>query len=78
MGTVSNVSFAQALKEAEVSAVIPLEFAKLPWSALIGYLAFAEVPEVGTWVGAIVIFTATTYIILRERQLRRRASKPGI
>ena len=73
LGTVSNICFAQALKESEVTALTPIEFTRLIWSALIGYLAFAEVPAAETWIGAVIIFSASTYIILRERYLRKRA-----
>ena len=74
LGTVSNICFAQALKESEVTALTPIEFTRLIWSALIGYLAFAEVPAAETWIGAVIIFSASTYIILRERHLRKRPS----
>ncbi len=73
LGTVSNICFAQALKESEVTALTPIEFTRLVWSALIGYLAFAEVPAAETWIGAVIIFSASTYIILRERHLRKHA-----
>ncbi|MDP6884040.1 MAG: DMT family transporter, partial [Rhodospirillales bacterium] len=71
LGSLSNLSFVQALREAEVTAILPFEFAKLPFSALIGYLAFAEVPDTWTWVGGAMIFLAITYIAYRERDLRR-------
>jgi drug/metabolite transporter (DMT)-like permease len=73
LGTISNICFAQALKESEVTALTPIEFTRLIWSALIGYFAFAEVPAVETWIGAVIIFSASTYIILRERHLRKAA-----
>ena len=70
VGSLSNLTFAQALKEAEVTAVLPFEFTKLPFSALIGYWAFAEVPDAWTWVGGAMIFLSVTYIAYRERGLR--------
>ena len=56
LGTVSNFCFAQALKESEVKALMAIEFTRLIWSALIGYLAFAEVPAAETWIGAVITF----------------------
>ena len=64
--------FAQAFRYAEMSAVLPLDFTKLIWSALIGYLAFTHVPDALTMVGATIIFAAGAYITLREAQLQRR------
>ena len=69
-GSLSNFSFTQALKEAELTAVLPFEFTKLIFSALIGYWVFAEIPDAWTWVGGAMIFLAVTYIAYRERGLR--------
>jgi len=74
LGTVSNICFARAFKESEVKVLTAIEFTRLIWSALIGYLAFAEVPATETWIGAVITIPASTYIILRERHLRKRPS----
>ena len=36
--------------------VLPFDFTKIVWGALIGYLAFGEVVDIWTWLGAGVIF----------------------
>jgi drug/metabolite transporter (DMT)-like permease len=46
---------------------LALDFARLVWAALIGYVAFAEIPGVGTWLGGILSLAAVTYIAYRER-----------
>ena len=64
---VINMGFAQAVKEADATTLLPFDFTKLVWAALLGYLAFGEVPEVWTWVGGAVIFAAVAGLSLRER-----------
>jgi drug/metabolite transporter (DMT)-like permease len=64
----------QSLKLANASAVLPVEFTKLIWAALLGFMLFAEIPDIFTWIGAILIFTSTTYIGIREAYLRRIAN----
>ena len=64
---VVNICFAQAVKEADATTLMPFDFTKLVWAALLGYLAFGEVPEVWTWVGGAVIFAAAAGLTLRER-----------
>lgn len=80
MGSANNLCIAQAFKEAEVSAVMPLDFSKLIWASIIGYVFFAEVPVIWTWVGGIVIFSSATYITYRESRVKElkadRPSKP--
>ena len=43
---------------ADASLVEPVMFIRLPCVAVIGYFLFAQVPDVWTWVGAVVIFTS--------------------
>ena len=77
MGSLGHVLTAQAFKEADVTAVLPIDFTKLIWSAIIGYLAFAEIPDAWTWVGSTVIFSAIIYIAYRERHVRAGGAANG-
>jgi drug/metabolite transporter (DMT)-like permease len=70
LGSLGHLALAQAMKEADVTAVLPFEFTKLIWAALFGFVLFAEIPDWGTWLGGTMIFTAVTYIAYRERQVR--------
>ena len=70
IGSLAHLAFAEAVKEVDITAVMPLDFTKLIWSAIIGYLVFAEVPDAWTWVGGTVIFSAVIYIAYRERHVR--------
>lgn len=72
MGTLGQTSMNQSLKIAKASTVLPVEFSKLIWAAMLGFLLFAEVPDMYTWMGAFLIFGSTTYIGLREAYLQRR------
>lgn len=73
LGTLGQITLAQSFKLADVTAVLPLDFLKLIWGALLGYLFFSEVPDLFTWVGGILIFSSSTYLALRES----RPSKPA-
>src|SRR3546814_2036490 len=44
-GTVGHICMTRAYAAADVSVVLPFDFAKLPFTALIAFLAFAE--EIG-------------------------------
>jgi drug/metabolite transporter (DMT)-like permease len=77
LGTTSHLSFAQAFKEADVTAVLPLDFTKLIWAAVIGFFAFSEIPSVETWVGGAMICASVTYIAFRERARSGKRPTPG-
>jgi drug/metabolite transporter (DMT)-like permease len=66
LGTLTWLCFTRAFALADASAVMPFEFLKLPFTAALAYLLFAEVPSLWTWVGALVIFGSTFYIARRE------------
>lgn len=71
-GVAGHLTFIKALSVADASAVLPFDFMRLPFSALLGWLAFGEVSDAWTWAGAAVIFSSTFYISRREA-LRRGA-----
>ena len=76
LGSLFQFCLSQALKEADATALMPLDFTKLIWSAVIGYLVFAEVPTVWTWTGGMMIFAAATYISYRERRISVSEGRP--
>ncbi len=76
LGSVAHLCRAQAFKEADLTAVMPMEFSKLIWVSLLGFFIFGEVPEVWTWLGGIMIFSGSAYIAYRERTLKRTKKDP--
>ncbi len=71
LGTIGQLTVVQALKEGETHVVMPIDFTKLIWAAMLGFLWFGEIPTAFTWLGGAMIFASTMYIALREHQLRR-------
>ena len=57
-GFITQFSFAQCLKMAETTFIMPIQFTKLIWLSLIGYFFFMEVPDIWTWIGASIIFSS--------------------
>jgi drug/metabolite transporter (DMT)-like permease len=48
-----------------------LQFSRLPFAVLVGHLAFGELIDGWTWVGAIIIFAAAAFVTRREALLAR-------
>ena len=70
-GTGAQVLMTQALKEADPTAVMPFDFTKLIWVAILAAWLFDEVPDVWTFVGAFIVFGATFYLAVREAIVSR-------
>ncbi|PPR18077.1 MAG: Riboflavin transporter [Alphaproteobacteria bacterium MarineAlpha9_Bin7] len=66
IATVGHQSMVRSFALADATAVAPFEFMRLPFVALIAFLAFGENPDVWTWVGAAVIVSSSVYITHRE------------
>jgi len=70
-GGFGHLALAQAFKESDATAVLPFDFMRLIWASALGFLVFAEVPDVWTWIGGAVIFSSTVYIAFRETRLKK-------
>lgn len=66
-----HFALAKAYSLADASFVAALDYARLPFAALIGWLMFAEFSDIWTWIGASIIFASAFYIVRREVQLAR-------
>jgi drug/metabolite transporter (DMT)-like permease len=71
LGGTGQLCMTEALRRAETAVVMPIDFCKLLWVAIIAYLAFGEVPDRYTWLGGAIIFASAMYIAYRERQVAR-------
>ncbi len=73
LATLAHQCMARAFRAAEASAVVPFDYARLPFTALIAYFAFGQVAGLWTWIGAGIIAAAGVYIARREAALSRPA-----
>ncbi len=71
-GSIAQMAISESLKETDSTAIMPFDFLKLIWTAIIGVWFFAEVPDIYTWVGATVIFLSGLFIAFRERSAQRQ------
>jgi drug/metabolite transporter (DMT)-like permease len=72
-GTIGQYLFTVAFKIAETSALAPLEFTRLLIAIIVGYLIFAEVPDVTTMFGALIVVGSTIYTVRRNAAADTRA-----
>ncbi|MBI4185329.1 MAG: DMT family transporter [Proteobacteria bacterium] len=73
LGSAGQLLLVQSFQHADATALMPLDFTKLLWAAVLGYVLFVEVPDLWTLIGGSVIFASTTYITYREARLRKAA-----
>ena len=70
-GTLTHWFLNEALKRAEISALLPLDYLRLIWSVSLGLIFFNEIPPAGLWLGAALILGASTYIGVRQAKKKK-------
>ena len=70
-GTLTHWFLNEALKRAEISALLPLDYLRLIWSVSLGLIFFNEIPPAGLWFGAALILGASTYIGVRQAKKKK-------
>jgi len=61
-----------AYKFGEASLLASLDYTRLLYATLLGFLLFGNLPGWQTWLGAGIIVAASVYTVHREATLRRR------
>ncbi len=82
IGVTGQSLIIKAYRMGEASFVAPFDYAKILFAMVLGFLFFAEVPDLWTLSGAAVIVASSLYIAHREAQLgtrkeRERAGEVG-
>ena len=68
-GTVLHLTLNHAFKLVDVSMTQPYSFLNLVFASIIGYFVFGEIPDLYTWIGALIIFIGVLIISYREMKL---------
>ena len=71
LATSAHNCFIRAYALGEASAIAPVDYSRLVMAAAVGILLFGDIPDIYTIVGALIIVSASFYIIRREAQVAR-------
>jgi drug/metabolite transporter (DMT)-like permease len=70
-GLLAHFCLTTALSLAPATVVVPIDFARLPVIAVIGWAAYAEALDVWVFVGALLIFAGNYFNIWTETRFRK-------
>ena len=68
MSVILQRTYNRGIQAADVSGAMPFNFTRLVWAALLGWIVFAEFPDIWTWVGGTVIFAASVWLTRQGQQ----------
>ena len=72
LSTIGYLTITKGITLAPARVIQPVNFMRMPLAAVAGWLFFTEFPDIWTWVGAVVIFLATTYAVQRGARQDRK------
>ncbi|MFZ8942899.1 MAG: EamA family transporter, partial [Gemmobacter sp.] len=71
---VGYIFIVRVMRVGEVGVTVPFRYSALIWAALLGWVFFAEVPDLWTVAGGVLVVGSGLFTLARERALARAAA----
>jgi drug/metabolite transporter (DMT)-like permease len=73
IATANQACYVKGMQWGDAAAMAPIDYTRLVFTAIAGFLLFQEVPSRWTWLGAGIVVASTLIITWREQILARSA-----
>lgn len=64
--SMTQTALARAFAHSEATAVLPIDFSRLIFATILGFLAFGEKVDLYSWAGGVIILGSTVFVAYRE------------
>ena len=80
IGMLAYLAIISATRKGNAGIISSFRYSRMVFALIIGYLAFAEIPDAATLIGAAIIIASGIYTLWREARLRRASlnEKPAL
>ena len=68
VSVIAQTANIRAYKAGEATAISTIDYTRLVYASILGFLIFAEIPDLNTMIGAGIIIAASLYTLHREGQ----------
>jgi drug/metabolite transporter (DMT)-like permease len=68
LGISGQACITHGLAQGEATALVPLDYSRILYSAILGYLLFAEIPGPLSIAGMALIVASSLYLVVTERR----------
>lgn len=76
LGLATQMAYIKGMALGDAAAMAPIDYTRLVFAILFGFVMFQEVPNLITMAGALVVIGATLVITLREMRVKRQPPPP--
>jgi drug/metabolite transporter (DMT)-like permease len=70
LGISGQAMITHGLSQGDATVLVPLDYSRIVYSAVLGYLLFSEVPGPWSFAGMAVIVACSLYLVLTEKRLK--------
>ncbi|MFN3512529.1 MAG: DMT family transporter [Phenylobacterium sp.] len=74
LGTVTQGCYIKGMAIGDAAAMAPIDYVRLVFTVIVGFLLFSEIPSIWTIAGAGVVVASTLFITWREHRATRAAA----
>lgn len=72
MGMGGQALITHGLGMGDATALVPLDYLRVIYAAVLGYVLFSEIPGAASFAGMALIMAASLYLVLNERRGRKK------
>jgi drug/metabolite transporter (DMT)-like permease len=77
LGTVTQACYIQGMAEGDAAVMAPMDYSRLIFAIVFGYVFFSEIPNSMTMLGTLIVIASTLYITVREARLGHPQPAPA-
>jgi drug/metabolite transporter (DMT)-like permease len=70
LGIAGQTLITQGLTQGEATVLVPLDYSRIVYAAVLGYLVFGELPGIWSFAGMALIVGSSLYLVLTEKKRR--------
>ena len=76
VGMIAYLAIIAATRSGNAGIISSFRYSRMIFALIIGYIAFAEMPDAATLIGAAIVIASGIYTVWREARLRRASLTP--
>ena len=70
----AHICITKAFSSSDATYVLVFDYLRLPFTAVLAFFLFGEVTSFWVWVGGLIIFLSSVYVVYRERKSGKKES----
>ena len=78
IATLAHQGITRAFSISEATYVLVFDYLRLPFTAILAFYIFYEIPSITVFIGSLIIFISSIYIINREKVAGKKETTPVI